>query len=58
MSIIKDEKRENYLHKIFFYKDKKGNEPVLDYLRELSEKSDKDSRIKANKINIAGITEV
>ena len=39
------------MHKIFFYKDKKGNEPVLDYLRELSEKSDKDSRIKANKIN-------
>ena len=38
------------MHKIFFYKDKKGNEPVLDYLRELSEKSDKDSRIKLNKI--------
>ena len=38
------------MHKIYFYKDKKGKEPVLDYLRELSGKSDKDSRIKLNKI--------
>lgn len=39
------------MHKIYFYKDKNGNEPVLDYLKKLIEKKDKDSRIKANKIN-------
>lgn len=38
------------MHKIFFYRDWNGKEPVLDYLRELSEKTDKDSRIKLNKI--------
>lgn len=39
------------MHKIYFYKDRSGKEPVLDYLRELSQKNDKDSRIKFNKIN-------
>lgn len=39
------------LHKIYFYRDKNGNEPVLDYLKELLSKKGKDSRIKANKIN-------
>lgn len=39
------------MHKIYFYKDRNNKEPVLDYLRELSSKKDKDSRIKANKIN-------
>lgn len=39
------------MHKIYFYKDKNGSEPVLDYLKELLSKKDKDSRIKANKIN-------
>ena len=39
------------MHKIFFYRDRNGNEPVLDYLRELSHNKDKDSRIKAGKIN-------
>ena len=39
------------MHKIFFYKDKNGNEPVLDYLKELSAAGDKDSRIKLNKLN-------
>ena len=38
------------MHKIFFYMDKRGKEPVLDYLRELSGKKDKDSRVKLNKI--------
>ena len=38
------------MHKIFFYMDRNGKEPVLDYLRELSGKADKDSRIKLNKI--------
>lgn len=39
------------LHKILFYKDPKGNEPVLDFIRELSRKNDKDSRVNLNKIN-------
>lgn len=38
------------MHKIYFYKDKNGREPVLEYLAELTGKKDKDSRIKANKI--------
>ena len=39
------------LHKILFYKDPKGNEPVLGFIRELSRKNDKDSRVNLNKIN-------
>lgn len=39
------------VHNIYFYKDKNGNEPVLDYMRELASKNGKDSRIKLNKIN-------
>lgn len=39
------------MHEIHFYKDKNGKSPVLDYLRELTNKKDKDSIIKANKIN-------
>ena len=39
------------MHKILFYKDPKGNEPVLDFIRELSRKNDKDSRVNLNKIN-------
>lgn len=38
------------MYKIHFYKDRSGKQPVLDYLKELTSKSDKDSRIKANKI--------
>lgn len=38
------------MHKIYFYKDKHGNEPVADYLKKLTSKKDKDSRIKLNKI--------
>lgn len=38
------------LHKIYFYKDRNGTEPVYDYLKELREKNDKNSRINANKI--------
>lgn len=44
-------KGESYLYKIYFYRDRNGKEPVLEYLQELSQKKDKDSRIKANKIN-------
>jgi len=39
------------VHTIYFYKDKNGNEPVLDYMRELARKKSKDSRIKLNKLN-------
>jgi len=38
------------LYDIRFYKDKNGKRPIVDYLRELSLKNDKDSRIKLNKI--------
>ena len=38
------------LHKINFYRDKNGNEPVAEYIIELATKKDKDSRIKLNKI--------
>jgi len=38
--------RKSYLHNIHFYKDSKGREPVLDYLKKLAPKGDKDSRIK------------
>ena len=39
------------MHTIYFYKDKNGNEPVLDYMRELASRKSKDSRIKLNKLN-------
>ena len=35
---------------IIFYMDKNGNEPIPQYMRELAAKTDKDSRIKLNKI--------
>ena len=38
------------MHKIHFYRDKNGNEPVAEYIEELARKKDKDSRIKLNKI--------
>ena len=39
------------MHEIHFYKDARGIEPVLDYIKALAGKRDKDSRIKLNKIN-------
>jgi len=39
------------LYDIRFFKDKRGNSPVLEYLRKLARNTDKDSRIKLNKIN-------
>ena len=39
------------MHEIYFYTDKKGNKPVLDYINELAQKKDKNSRIILNKIN-------
>lgn len=38
------------MHKIRFYKAKDGSRPVADYITELKNKTDKDSRIKLNKI--------
>lgn len=38
------------MQKIFFYRDRNGKEPVLEYMQELASKKDKDSRIKLNKI--------
>lgn len=37
-------------YSIYFYKNKKGEEPVRKYLYELAKNKDKDSRIKLNKI--------
>lgn len=51
MSIIVIEGGKLNLHKIYFYRDKNGNEPVIEYMAELAQKKDKDSRIKLNKIN-------
>lgn len=39
------------MFKIIFYKDRRGKRPVAEYIRELSKKNDKDSRIKLDKIN-------
>ena len=38
------------MHNIHFYKDRRGKEPVLDYIQSLTRREDKDSRIKATKI--------
>ena len=38
------------MYEIVFYRNKKGKEPVLEYIQELARRSDKNSRIKANKI--------
>lgn len=38
------------MYTVKFYRDKDGNEPVREYLQELADKSDKDSRINLNKI--------
>jgi len=38
------------MFEIIFYRDKNGNEPVLEYIQELNRRSDKESRIKLNKI--------
>ena len=38
------------MYDVFYYKDRNGKIPVVDYLRELTAKTDKDSRVNANKI--------
>ena len=39
------------MYTIHFYKDKRGNRPVAEYIKSLTKKTDKDSRIKVEKIN-------
>ena len=38
------------MYEIIFYKDRNGKEPVLEYIQELADRTDKDSRIKLQKI--------
>lgn len=38
------------MHRIYFYRDKNGRQPVKEYMEELTSRNDKDSRIKASKI--------
>ena len=38
------------MYRIIFYRDSKGREPIWEYLQGLARRSDKDSRIKINKI--------
>jgi len=39
------------MYEIVFYRTKAGKEPVLDFIRELRKRKDKDSRINSEKIN-------
>ncbi|MBQ3321422.1 MAG: type II toxin-antitoxin system RelE/ParE family toxin [Firmicutes bacterium] len=39
------------MYNIYFYRDKNGRQPVLEYLRELKKQNSKDARIKLNKLN-------
>ncbi len=39
------------MYEIIFCRDRNGNEPVLEYLHEMSKISGKDNRIKLNKMN-------
>ena len=38
------------MYEIYFYRNKRGEQPVLEYMRELGGKADKDSRVKLKKI--------
>ena len=38
------------MYQIYFYKDRRGNEPVKEYLNDLAKHKDRDSRIKLTKI--------
>lgn len=42
-------KAHDVLYQVEVYADKDGNEPVKEYVLELFQKNDKDSRIKAKK---------
>ena len=39
------------MYEIYFYEDRNGNSPVLAYMQDLAQRTDKDSRINHNKIN-------
>jgi len=39
------------MYEIVFYEDKNGDSPVYEFIKSLSQKTDKDSRINLNKIN-------
>ena len=39
------------MKEIIFYKDKSGNSPTWNYILDLSQRTDKNSRIKSKKIN-------
>ena len=39
------------MYEIIFYRDKNGKAPTWDYIAELAGRTDKDSRIKSNKID-------
>ena len=39
------------MHEIVFYRDRKGREPVLEYIQKLASLDSKESRIKLNKVN-------
>lgn len=43
-------KGERIVYTIRFYRDRKGNEPVKEYIKNLASRNDKDSRIKIKKI--------
>ena len=38
------------MYEIIFYRQRNGNEPIADFIRDLDKRDDKDSRIKLNKI--------
>ena len=38
------------MYEIIFYKDRRGKEPALDYIKRLAQRTDKDSRIKLHKV--------
>lgn len=38
------------IHKVYFYRDTKGREPVAEYIKKLASENSKDSRIKLKKI--------
>ena len=39
------------MHNIIFYEDRDGYSQLIEYIEELKSRTDKDSRIKLNKIN-------
>ena len=38
------------MHELYFYEDKDGKSPILEYIKALSKRTDKDSRINLKKI--------